>query len=239
MMSSARRRGAFSLNVSERAPFVIFARLNGSEKQRPAARFRISFAVSPPVCCFWRQRRNLVRHIFSETLNSSFFGKKSRKKFRSKVLDFNTRTRRHTHARKRTPGGGFFFFCCCCCVLPRKGADGSSWRQKKRVQLLFFFFFFVREKFDFYPTKTSNDDAKKKTKKTKKKRGDVFFFFARRGRRNDGAKTRPSDRELRAQTALSRRKRKSPAENLLERSQHVGVRYRLSTLTRRYFRTRD
>jgi len=97
MMSSARRRGAFSLNVSERAPFVIFARLNGSEKQRPAARFRISFAVSPPVCCFWRQRRNLVRHIFSKTLNSSFFGKKRRKKFSLKSFGLQyTRAQTHT-----------------------------------------------------------------------------------------------------------------------------------------------
>lgn len=225
MMSSATRRGAFSLNVSARAVryFCPIKRLRKAARLHASSESLLRFP--PRFAAFWRRRRNLVRHIFSETLNSSFLEKKAEKNFRSKVLDFNTRTRTHTHARKRTPGGGFFFFFCCYFfrLLPRKGADGSSWRQK-RVQLLFFFFFFVREKFDFYPTtKTSNDDAKKKTKKTKKKRGDVFFFFARRGRRNDGAKTRPSDRELRAQTALSRRERKSPAENLLERSQHVGV----------------
>lgn len=169
-------------------------------------------------------------------LNPKYFLKKSRKKFSLKSWTSIHHAR--THARKRTPGGGFFFCCCCCrrCFrtfffrgwprsLPQKwGARSSCFRQKQQQQLLFFVFYFVREKIDFFPSsKTNNNSAKKKTK-TKKKRGDVFFFFARRRRRNDdGAKTRPSDGEVRAQTALSRRKRKSPAENLLERSQHVGV----------------
>lgn len=193
-----------------------------------------------PLLCGFFPCCVLVTKKFTQTLNR-------KREFQKKIPDNNFKTRtereRETHARKRTPGGGFFFyyyfffraffFRWSRFLSSQKGAR-SSWRQQKQQVL----FFVIREKFDFFASSKTNNSDDAKT--TKKKRGfDVFFFARRRRKRNDGATTRPSDRELRAQTALSRRKRKSPAENLLERSRHVGVRYRLSTLTRRYFRTRD